>query len=433
MRTTVIEILLLVAVGCSEKLTQPPIVALRHDEASSGDPSPDAGHVVPKPECIGYCCPHESECYPPATPDPHSGPECLAQRENTGQKHWQFRQTLSVSSNPPGIAIPQVANILALRSELMWPECYTPNGPSGFIQLIDVDREHDTARVGFARYVDDAKTALSQGLCFVEDTYDDPKWALPPVPPSAGWPVGLPPPLSLPFPVKPVTAVRYRDAKGNFADFDLKTDRKAILERLDPVSGDLKKYGGIYFLDEKAGVMHGYAPVVYILNYDTKTQYNAIPIRESEIRTQLNDPLYPNCAGVYLGTNPNADCTGNATTRSWGCAPGSCGDQAAGPTTVDGYFLVTELEQIYNPLLGTLCHVFPGPELYPGWNLANETSCRADSVHWDLRNPLVGVPPGDWCAATNTKASPDCHDAWRSVSSATFQAFPIQEGTCPAK
>lgn len=103
-----------------------------------------------------------------------------------------------------------------------------------------------------------------------------------------------------------------------------------------------------------------------------------------------------------------------------------------GPTTVEGYFLVTELEQIHNGLLDrSLCYVFPGPDLYPGWTLTN--SCRSDTAHWDVKNPPTGVPPGDWCAATNTKAHDQCHDAWKSVSSATFQAFPIQEATCAAK
>jgi hypothetical protein len=420
-------------VGCNEKLTEPPIVALHHDPVGSGGGASDAGHVVPPPECVGKCCPAAPECYPENNPSSYSGAECLAQRDNTNEKHWQFRQTLSVSTKPPGIAGSTIASFLAQRSELNWPACNAPNGTSGFIQLIDIDREHDTSRVGFARFASDAKTALAEGLCFVEDTYDDPKWVLPAIPPPTGWPVGLSPPKSLPFKVKPVTAVRYKDAAGNFVDFDLDHDRQEILKRLDPDLGDLKEYGGIFFFDETRGYLHGYAPVTFILNYDSATAYNAIPIRESEIKTQLNDADHPNCAGAYLGDNLSlpASCAGNSTNRAWGCAKGACGDGASAQTTVEGYFLITELEQVYNGLLDqSLCYLFPGPDLYPGWNLTK--SCRSDTARWDPTR-ADGIPPGDWCAEENSAATGSCHDAWKSVSFSTFQAFPIQEGTCTAK
>jgi hypothetical protein len=427
-------VVLMSFVGCNEKLTEPPIVALHHDEiGSGGSGDSDAGHIVPPAKCEGKCCPKASECFPAGNPSAYSGAECLAERDNTKEKRWQFRQTLSVSTNPPGVAVPLVANFLAQRSELAWPACNAPNGTSGFIQLIDIDRAHDTMRVGFARFVSDAKTALAQGLCFVEDTYDDPQWVLSALPPPTGWPVGLMPPMSLPFKVKPVTGVRYQDGAGNFVDFDVKRDRDEILRRLDPKSGDLKEYDGIFFFDEKKGYLHGYAPVTFILNYDSVAAYNAIPIRESEIKTQLNDPEYPNCAGAYLGDNPSlpSSCAGNATNRAWGCAPGACGDGALAQTTVEGYFLITELEQVYNGVLGqSLCYLFPGPDLYPGWNLSK--SCRSDTARWDPTRP-DGIPPGDWCGKDNGVATDTCHDAWKSVSFSTFQAFPIQDGTCPAK
>jgi hypothetical protein len=359
----------------------------------------------------------------------YSGAECLAQRDNTGQTRWQLRQTFSVSLRPAGVAQAAVANILAHRSELPWPSCSAPEGLGGFIQLVELNREDDTLRTGFARFAADGPTAVADGLCFVGDSYDDPPWALPELyAPPSGWPSGLPPPASLPWALRPSVAYRYSE------DFDVASERQTILSRFDPETGDLYgSFDGIFYLNELTGYLHAYGFVTYIVNYESASAYNAIPIREAEMKMQLNDPLHPNCAGSFLGDNPDlpASCSGDATNRAWGCPPGSCGPGELAPVLVEGYFLIAELEQIYNTLLSqTLCNFFPGAS-YPDWETSG--TCRSDAARWNPLDPDNGLPPGDWCATTNSEATPTCHDAWKSVSYAAFQAFPIREGTCTAR
>jgi len=184
--------------------------------------------------------------------------------------------------------------------------------------------------------------------------------------------------------------------------------------------------------------MHGYAPLGYIVTYDApdpsgNQTFNAIPIREAEITTQLNDPEYPNCSGVY-GTNDKLpdDCGGTSTTPAWSCPAGNCASGVLGPTKVEGYFLIAELEQInLRVLKHSLCYQ---AGTYDGWTLTanaqGESRCR-DNPKWNPMDPDKGIPPGDWCAATNSPKTDTCHDAWKSVSYSAFQAFPIQEKTCP--
>lgn len=423
-------LLALMFIGCDEKLSQPAIVALYHPRIEA---SGDGGHIVPPPVCDGRCCPTAPECYPVDNANAYSAAECLAQRDNTFENHWQLRQTFSVSTTPPGIAQALVANVLVHRSELPWKDCAAASGTSGFIQLLDLDRMNDTARVGFAKYEADGPTAAAKGLCFVENTYDS-DWHLNELytVPSA-WPKGLPPPMPMPWHVKPALSSRYKNASGQYVDFDVESQRAELLAHFDQHSGDLYgKFDGLFYLDQEHGYVHGYAPLTYIVNYDDATSFTAIPIREAEMKMQVNDPKHPNCAGSFLGDNPNlpATCTGDATNRAWGCFPGNCSGLA--PTIIEGYFLVAELEQIYNSiLLQTLCHLFPGAAGYAGWNM-DATSCRSDATRWNPTDPINGLPPGDWCAATNSKASDTCHDAWKSVSYSTFQGFPIQPGTCAA-
>jgi hypothetical protein len=425
--------LVLAAAGACDASLQPMPVEQRNGGTS--DPCPEssgsAPHVVPAPSCEGKCCPSKPECYPQGNPSPYSGAECLAMRDNTAKPRWQFRQTLSVSTAPPGFALPQIADILATQSSLMSEACRTPGGTSGFIQLIDIDSEHDTSRVGFARTSPDLATAARDGLCFVEGTYDDPAHRLTGLPTPANWPKGLSPPMPLPWQVKVVTSTRYKDAQGQFVDFDLSKDRAAILARFAD-GGDLfGKFNGIYYFDEAAGYMHGFSPVVYIVNYSLDNKaYNAIPLREAELRFQLNDPAHPNCAGALLGDNPNLpqSCQGTSVNRLWGCPAGNCSKTELAPASVKGYFLITELEQAYNPLGRTLCNLITGGG-YPGWT--TPSLCR-DDPQWNPADPEHGIPPGDWCAATNSKGDGLCHDAWQSVSFAAFQAFPLQDASCAA-
>ena len=39
---------------------------------------------------------------------------------------------------------------------------------------------------------------------------------------------------------------------------------------------------------------------------------------------------------------------------------------------------------------------------------------------------------GDWCAKTNSKATADCHDAYRSETFHAFQAFNVKSTFCKA-
>lgn len=425
-----------VAIGCEDQLDQSKIVQLRHDDSTT---QRDGGHVVPPAECKGNCCPKATdapECYPGGkNPSDYSGAECFAQRDNTGADHWQLRQTQSISTAPPGNGDALIGGILLQRSELHSPACGASDGVGGFIQLVDLDTVKNVALTGFAAFVKEQSDALAQGLCFVEDTYDDPAVRIPELyAPPPGWPKGLPAPQPLPWKVGPVRAARYTD------DFDLKADREKILERLNPDGGDLASQGfdGIFFLDETKGYMHGYSPRGYVVTYDDATSYNAIPIREAEITSQINDPEHPNCSGVYGAGDLPTSCTTSVAAPAWSCAPGDCGQGVLGPTKVEGYFLIAEAEQVHVRVLKqTLCYRSPLPNHYPApWALeadANgEYACRNDP-RWNPKDSVNGIPPGDWCATTNSPANGDCHDAWKSVSYSAFQAFPIQiDKTCPA-
>ena len=259
--------------GCEGGVSQPPLETAGAGGASVNpqvETGGAMGAALGQARCQGACCPTAAECFPLGNPSAHSGAECLAQRDNTGQKHWQFRQTLSVSTEPPGTAVASIANVLVTASDLPWPACSSSTGTSGFIQLIDIDTEHDTARFGFATYVTDVPAAVRDGLCMVEDSYADvPESVLPAIAGRPdGWPDGMPLPLRLPFAVKPTLGVRYKDqASGALRDFDLATERADILKRLDKDTGDLKEYDGIYFLDEARGYLHGYSPLAFISNY----------------------------------------------------------------------------------------------------------------------------------------------------------------------
>lgn len=428
-RIAALGLALAVGAGCDDRIVQPAVVQFLHDKPVVAG---DGGHVVPSPECTGRCCPDPKtapECYLNGkNPSDYSGAECLAQRDNTGADHWQLRQTMSISTAPPGNADSTLGGVLILRSELHSATCQTNDGAGGFIQLVDFDKKNNVAYTGFAAFVKEQSDALAQGLCFVEDTYRDDAMQLPELyAPPPGWPDGLPAPQPLPWKVAPVKAYRYTD------DFDVKTERVDILKRLAPGSGDLAQQGfsGVFYLDEARGLMHGYAPLGYVVTYDDATHYNAVPIREAEIRSQINDPAHPNCSGVY-GANPAlpAKCSSSVGTPAWSCPPEDCANGELAPTKVEGYFLQVEAEQVNIKLIGqTLCFRFPTAG-YPGWTL--DKTCRS-GAQWNPKDPVNGIPPGDWCATTNAPATKDCHDAWHSVSYSAFQAFPIQTGkTCPA-
>jgi hypothetical protein len=422
-RSFIVVAVVLAMGGCDSSLQPQPVVQQPFGEA----PQACDAAVVFEPRCVGRCCPKAPECYPGGkNPSEYSGAECLAARDNTGQARRQYRQTISVSTAPQGFASPLIGDTLVPASSLQSEACGTPDGVSGFIQLIDFDHANGTSRVGFAKVAPALSIAAQQGLCLVEDVYDDVPRRLGALPIPANWPAGLPPPMPLPWNMKIVTSIRLAE------DFDLSASRTQILARFAE-GGDLfGKFNGVFYFNEEIGYMHGFSPLAYILNYSPKGWYNAIPLREAEIKQRLNEPTHPNCAGAFLGDNPllPATCLGSSTNRLWGCPKGTCSKEELGPTSVRGYFLLTELEQVFHPeLQQSLCNFIPGGP-HTGWT--STQTCRSDPK-WNPADPERGLPPGDWCAATNSKADARCHDAWQSVSYSTFQAFKIQDGVCPAQ
>jgi hypothetical protein len=418
--------------ACEERVVQPVVVALNPSGmATAPATSGSACGPTVTPKCEGQCCPTAAACYPFGNPSPYSAAECLAERDNTDQPHWQFRQTMSVSTGPPGLAAAAIAALLVHSSELKSADCAASQGTGGFIQLIDLDRAAKRSRTGFASYANDlAATIAGGGLCFAEEpSYIDPMYALPSLyAPTADWPKGLPAPMPMPWRVGPTTAVRVDQ------DFVVALDRTAILARFD-VGGDLYgNAGGIFYMNDATGVMHGFSPLTYIVTYTTGTVYSIVPIREAEITQRLNDPRHPNCSGMLLGAStdlPNS-CVGDSTNRAWGCLAGTCSATERAPTRIDGYFLLAELEQV-SALGQTLCVLFASESGYPGWTIPqNDLRCRANP-NWNPMDPVKGLPRGDWCAAGNRAADDGCHDAWKSTSFSTFQAFPIRDGTCPVR
>lgn len=413
------------ALGCDEKIYPTPIVSLLPEGASAAPCASASAPIlrtVPPPSCEGRCCPTAMECYPLG--NMHSGAECLARRDNATETRWQFRQTFSISTAPQGLVQSSIADILVARSELLDATCGASNAQGSFIQLIDFDTAARTSRTGFAKLAATEADALAAGgLCMVENDAYTTDHALAAVyAPPANWPKGLPPPMAMPWKVAPSNAVELD------SDFTLPDQREALLGRLAP-GGDLDGKGGVFYFDKTRGYMHGYSPLTYIVNYDSATSYSAIPIREAEMTQWLNDPANPNCSGVVLGDNPALpdSCVGDSSHRFWGCPPGDCASNEAGPTKIQGYFLIAEIEQIFNPIGQTLCLLFG--KQFPNWATPDNMSCRSNPK-WNALDPVNGLPQGDWCAATNQPAQGDCHDALQSVSFSTFQAFPIKDGTC---
>ena len=418
----------LLAIACEERIVQPAILALQQPgtggECTTG--APPATFTVPPAQCEGRCCPKAPGCYPFSNPSPYSGAECLAQRDNTTETRWQLRQTLSVSIKPAGLVAPGIPGVLARRSELKSDQCGAPQGIGGFMQLTDFDTVAGVSRTGFAKFAPDLTSALAGKLCFVEQDVYQTDHALPRLyDPPPGWPNGLPAPMPMPWKVVPVSAAKLDK------DFTLPADRTALLARF-AAGGDLfGKASGVFYFDKEKGTMHGYSPVTYIVNYDSPSQYVVIPIREAELTQRFNDPAHPNCAGSLLGDNPDLpdDCVGDGTKLAWGCPKGNCAATELASTKIHGYFLIAELEQVFT-LGQTLCSLF-ATGMYPNWTIpSSDQSCRRDPK-WDPTDPVHGIPTGDWCATKNEAAQGDCHDALESLSYATFQAFPIQDGTCP--
>ena len=171
----------------------------------------------------------------------------------------------------------------------------------------------------------------------------------------------------------------------------------------------------------------------------------SLPIHHVETTSRFNDSTL-NCAGSYrpdrLSPVTNCEST-DVTSPAWGCKSddetgptGAVCNPGSGPNFTKGYFLITELEQIYSPVLrATLCVTYPTtPQSEAdGW-VATEPNtdgkwCRGVSK-WNPSDPVNGLPRGDWCSTTNSAATDQCHDAYRTTSFGVAQAYPVKPGTC---
>lgn len=407
-------------------------------------------------KCVGQCCPDSAKCYSSAAGKDAPGAECLALRDNTGQDHVQMRQTWIRATTPAGNTIPLVYAVLSTRTQFpQWTDCFMSNGASGYMQAIDMflggtDTNTHYAMNGWAKFFPNAQidATLADGLCYgVEDFRSAAKYQLAEadMSPSTAYPPGLPKPMAqqtAPWKVSPTKAKRV------MTDFTLDdATRRGFLAKLDPTTGEWGtaaggSHRGVFFYDPATGTSHGYGVISYLLVYDSADVHIVVPIREAETRSKYNDKDHPNCVGVFrsdvMDRAATPACESNLPTNpAWGCKGGTCpaGD---GPATSKGYFLISELEQIFSSVLGvTLCVSYPTQAVAEAAGFWNAVDANCRSANWNPSNPTTGIPPGDWCSATNSEATADCHDAWLSESFHTFSAAKIKlEGanpaTCPA-
>jgi hypothetical protein len=435
-----------------------------NNTGGSGDTSGGgaAGMAPASKGCEGECCPSDATCYSSSAGKTAPGAECMARIQNT-PKHIQLRQTWIDLLAPAGNTIPIVLKTLNTYTQFKEPACNTPDGASGYMQAVDLDLEAGVSTVGYVKYTTPS-TALSDGVCYVDigtgvdSANPDNGWhdvadyameknfdfALPADKMSStkDWPPGLPAPMPQPWKVTPTKA------KQLTADFDLSKERADLIKKLAP-DGELGKDGfsGVFYYDDKTGTSHGYSPLSYNIIYDAPSTAGAnpttmivTPIREAELKYRVNDPAAPNCVGKYLASalEPATGCVDPGMTGSGADAKNAWGgifnmNKGEGDAGVLGYFLITELEQIYSRVLGmTLCVSYPtlDKSIMDGWATMTEKRCRMSSK-WDPTKPdNAGLPNGDWCAATNSKATATCHDAYQSKSFHAFQAFKIKKDHC---
>lgn len=429
-----------------------------------GNDTGGAGGGTPGGGCVGACCPTDAVCYSSSAGKTAPGAECLATQDNTGKDHIQMRQQWIRATTPEGNASGLVYAVLAGRTQLPWKTCNQSGtiGSGGYIQIIDfflggTDKTKHYSTVGYAAYVpgptDPTDTTfkpavLQDGFCYGQESYTgapasggkDYRLADTDMTPSTNFPPGLPHPMGLktkPWSVGPTKAKRLDQ------DFDLAATGKreellAMFDTANPNNIAKDGYGGVFYYDDATGTAHGFGALGWVVVYDaTGATHIAVPIREVETRSKFNNKDAPNCVGKYLpdaldqstctaGTDPTkpgwggGDCT--ATTGNATCQPG---ESAA---STKGYFLISELEQIYAPdLNNTLCVTYPGTDpatskpRVDAEGFYNTTDSDCVTAKW---NPTLadgsGIPKGDWCAATNSAAHDNCHDAWHSIS---FHAF----------
>jgi hypothetical protein len=438
---------------------------------SGGAVTSNGGATAGGSRCFGACCPADSRCYSTPAGNGSPGSECLATRDNTGQEHIQLRQQWIRATIPAGNAQGLVYGVLAGRSQLPWAMCNQTGaiGSGGYIELIDLflggaDKSQHYATLGYAQYVPgptvpgDAvfiPAAINQGLCYgTESVVGKPaangidySLGQDEVGFGADYPPGLPKPMALKgtqgWWVGPTRATRLD------ADFDLGagTTRTDLLAMLGPGGAyGAAGFSGVFYYDDTTATLHAFASLSWAVVYDaTGSSHIAIPMREAETKLRFNDPGSPNCVGAYrsdaidpticqAGSDPlnpgwgGGDCT--ATTGGSACRPG----ESAASTT--GYFLISELQQIYAPdLQNTLCVTYPGNDpatskpRVDAEGFYDDATFGCKTANWNPNDPVNGLPQGDWCAATNSAATASCHDAWQGRSFQAFAGSKIRLGT----
>ena len=373
--------------------------ALQASDAATGAGGATASGAI--------CVPSDSACGVKVVSGPTGpGSECLAMRDNASasDKHVQLRQVWTRITAPVGNTTDFVYGVLQGRAELPISTC-NMRGVSGYIKLVDWDRSsaditQQTARIGWAKYTTDGAGAAKDGLCMVELEYSAP---------SLG--------LTVPWVVKPVVQKRVA------ADF-----------KADDVRSTVTLGEGVFYFDEAAGQSHHYSPLEYVTIFDSAAKVTVVPLHDAEMTIRFNDKTGLNCAGAYRADalKPSERCASSAqASPPWGCAGTAC-PPGEGPVESTGYFLITELEQVYSSVLdSTLCVSYPGQQnsIDSGWADPATLSC-SKSPKWKPSDPVNGLPNGDYCSTTHSAATPTCHDAYKSHAFAAMSGFPVQAASC---
>ena len=263
--------------------------------------------------------------------------------------------------------------------------------------------------------------------------------------PSTNYPPGLPVPMPQPWTFAPTNMKRLAQ------DFDVTKDRIGLLRLFDtsdaasiarPENGG---FTGIFFFDDATGIWHTFSPLAWRLIYDplelaatTPASYVVVPMREQEMHGTFNDPTHPDCIGRFRADRLDSSCTlsyQDPTNPPWQGWHGVNEKLGEGSASTSGYFLVTELEQVFSSVLqSTLCVSFPtaAQSALDGWSTSFDKRCRASTnpSQWNPSDPVNGIPHGDWCAATNSPATANCHDAYMSHSFHAFAGFPVKANVC---
>ena len=139
-----------------------------------------------------------------------------------------------------------------------------------------------------------------------------------------------------------------------------------------------------------------------------------LPLHQVELKGTWNSDAH-NCIGKFNGEvlSPATECRPfyDDGERSWTTG-----------ATLKGYISIQEADQVVIEDVGsTLCAYIAG---LSEWNGPQKNCASSDKWVNGER------PEGDWCAATNSAATPSCKDAWLLEGDFSAAAFKIN-GDCP--